>query len=58
MKSFERLGFKPEIKPLTFFQDDYGLQGDEVDGEAEDEDEDDELDSEDDDDEMTDVTEE
>ena len=27
MKGFASIGFKPEVKPLTFFQDDYGLEG-------------------------------
>ena len=26
MKGFQELGFKPEVKPLTFFQDDYGFK--------------------------------
>lgn len=40
---FKGLGFSPEVKPLAFFQDDYGLKGDDQD-EAEDDDEDDEDD--------------
>ncbi|EER25298.1 hypothetical protein CPC735_019020 [Coccidioides posadasii C735 delta SOWgp] len=38
---FESLGFKPEVQPLKYFEDDYGLQLDD-DEEDEDEDEDDE----------------
>lgn len=40
MNGFKGLGFSPEVKPLAFFQDDYGLKGDEED-ENEDDDEDD-----------------
>jgi hypothetical protein len=48
---FKELGFNPEVKPLAFFQDDYGLKADDQD-EAEDDDEDNEdNDDEDDDDE-------
>lgn len=40
-EGLEKVGFKPEIKDLEFFQDDYGLEGrEEEDGEDEDEDED------------------
>ena len=49
------MGFKPEMKPLAFFQDDYGLkveggeiemdgmETDELDGADEDDDEDDDM---------------
>ena len=50
LKGFEEVGFEPFIKPLAFFQDDYGLQmpddaynafrNDEDEGQVEDEDED------------------
>ena len=36
----ESVGFKPEIRDLDFFQDDYGLEGGEEDGDEEDEEED------------------
>ena len=35
------MGFKPEVKPLSFFQDDYGLEvseGDELSSSSEDDD--------------------
>ena len=38
----ESVGFKPEIRDLDFFQDDYGLEGGEEDGDEEDEDDEDE----------------
>lgn len=41
MKEFEGLGFQPELKPLAWFQDDYGLKG-----QGEEEEEDDEDDEE------------
>lgn len=40
---FKDLGFSPEVKPLAFFQDDYGLKGDDQD-EIEDDDDDDDDD--------------
>lgn len=50
MKGFQEAGFKPEVRPLAFFQDDYGLKAEEgeddveeeegEEGEAEEEDED------------------
>lgn len=50
---FESSGYKPEVQPLKFFQDDYGLKldgdegdDDDDDDEEEDDDEDDEDDSE------------
>ncbi|MCJ1281964.1 hypothetical protein MMC26_001287 [Xylographa opegraphella] len=47
VKGFESMGFRPEVKPLTFFQDDYGLKaGDEEDG-KDDDDDDDDIDDED-----------
>jgi Zn-dependent M16 (insulinase) family peptidase len=39
-EGLESVGFKPEIKDLEFFQDDYGLEGGEEDGDEEDEDDD------------------
>lgn len=40
MKGFQEAGFKPEVRPLAFFQDDYGLKAedgqDDVDEEEED----------------------
>ena len=42
------MGFRPEVKPLTFFQDDYGLKAGEEE-EGKDDDDDDDLDDEDDD---------
>ena len=41
---FKGLGFSPEVKPLAFFQDDYGLKsddGDEIEDDEDDEDDDD-----------------
>ncbi|KAF2098528.1 putative zinc metalloprotease [Rhizodiscina lignyota] len=48
-KDLEEVGFKPEVQPLTYFQDDYGLkiEGDENGGDDEDDDEFDEDDEED-----------
>ena len=47
VKRFTETGFKPEVKSLSFFQDDYGLKGDEGGGEdGEEEDEDMDLDGE------------
>lgn len=47
MKGFKEQGFNPEVKPLAFFQDDYGLKAkdgeDDVDDLEEDEDEDEEM---------------
>ncbi|KAK4697960.1 hypothetical protein P7C71_g191, partial [Lecanoromycetidae sp. Uapishka_2] len=40
VKGFGELGFKPEVRPLAFFQDDYGLQAGDGSDEPEDEDED------------------
>lgn len=36
VKGFEAIGFKPEIKPLSFFQDDYGLKAGDAEGETDD----------------------
>lgn len=51
VKSFTEVGFKPEVRTLASFQDDYGLEalddeGDEADDDDEDgeDDEDDEMD--------------
>ncbi len=44
VKEFEGLGFKPEVRPLVWFQDDYGLKGEEG---VEDEEEDEDVDMED-----------
>ena len=52
VKGFEGMGFRPEVKPLTFFQDDYGLMaGDEEEGKDDDDDDDndEDIDGEDDD---------
>jgi len=47
VKGFGELGFKPEVKPLTFFQDDYGLQvQDRVDDRHEEEEDDEDEDME------------
>lgn len=46
VKGFGELGFKPEVKPLTFFQDDYGLQADDGADEQGDEEEDEDEDME------------
>ena len=49
VKRFTEAGFKPEVKSLSFFQDDYGLKSDEgegEDGEEEDEDMDMDMDGE------------
>ena len=46
MKTFQEMGFVPEVKPLTFFQDDYGLKIEGGDDEDEDEEEDDLMDGE------------
>ncbi len=51
VKGFESLGFKPEVKPLTFFQDDYGLKIEAGDEDDDDEEEEDGSEDEDDDDE-------
>ncbi|KAF6227227.1 hypothetical protein HO133_008669 [Letharia lupina] len=53
VQGFRGIGFEAEVKPLDFFQDDYGLEGggkdeDENDQDGEDEDEDEEEDGEDD----------
>ena len=45
-KNFEDAGFKIQVKPLTDFQDGYGLEGDEDDEEDEDEDDEDGSESE------------
>lgn len=43
-KNFEEVGFKPQIQPLSFFQDDYGLSlGDEEEVEADDDEDDDDY---------------
>ena len=34
-KGFESEGFKVEVQPLTYFQDDYGLKGEDGEDEAE-----------------------
>lgn len=47
---FREIGFEAEVKPLDFFQDDYGLEGGENAGEDEDDDDDQEEDIDDDDD--------
>ncbi|KAI9818133.1 MAG: hypothetical protein M1827_000758 [Pycnora praestabilis] len=39
-KGFEESGFKPEVQPLTFFQDDYGLKAKDGEDDAEDEEDD------------------
>lgn len=41
MKGFNEMGYKPEVKPLMFFQDDYGLKV--GDGEDGNDDEDDDM---------------
>ncbi|KAI9823646.1 MAG: hypothetical protein M1819_001159 [Sarea resinae] len=64
VRDFKKDGYAPETKPLTFFQDGYGLEGqdgdeeneddedDEDDDDDDDEDDDDDMDDEDDDDEV------
>lgn len=44
VKNFEQAGFKPQVKPLSHFEDDYGLEkvGGEEDGEEDEEEDDDE----------------
>lgn len=37
LEEFEGLGFKPEVRPLAWFQDDYGLNGEGVEDEDEEE---------------------
>ena len=46
VKGFEGLGFKPEVKPLSFFQDDYGLKGEEGEDEDDEDDGEEDLDDE------------
>ena len=46
MKGFQSIGFKPEVKQLAFFQDDYGLKTGEGDEEDEEEEEDELMDGE------------
>ena len=53
IKGYENHGFKPELKPLTYFQDDYGLKGDDDAAEDEEEDTEEEADGEDGDEEVT-----
>lgn len=49
-QGFRGIGFEAEVKPLDFFQDDYGLEGEEEEGEDDDdEDEDEDEDGEDED---------
>ena len=50
MKGFKEQGFTPEVKPLAFFQDDYGLKAKEGEDEADDLEEDE---NEDEDEDMT-----
>ncbi len=47
---FRELGFAPEVKPLAYFQDDYGLLGEEGPDDQDDDDDDDEGDEDGDDD--------
>ncbi len=42
VKGFEEFGFKPKVKPLTFFQDDYGMKVGDGDDNGEDEEDDEE----------------
>lgn len=44
MKGFQEAGFKPEVRPLAFFQDDYGLKAEEGEDDVEEEGEADEGD--------------
>ncbi len=39
MKGFQEAGFKPEVRPLAFFQDDYGLKAEEGEDDVEEEEE-------------------
>lgn len=63
MKGFQEAGFMPEVRPLAFFQDDYGLKAEageedveeEEEGEEGDESEDEESKGSGDDDEVSDV---
>ena len=41
VREFKELGFNPEVRPLAYFQDDYGLPGEDEDKEPDDEDEED-----------------
>jgi len=43
-KTFKEMGYKTQIRTLTDFYDDYGLEGGEDDGEEDDEDEDEDED--------------
>lgn len=52
MKGFQEAGFKPEVRPLAFFQDDYGLKAEDGQDDVDEEEEDgEEVDGEDGDDE-------
>lgn len=53
VKGFKELGHKPEVQPVSSFQDDYGLKTGEGDKDEEDEEDDEESGS---DDEMTDAS--
>jgi hypothetical protein len=56
-KDLEEVGFKPAVQPLSYFEDDYGLKGDDQDeDEADDDDDYDEEDDDNDDDEQDDDT--
>jgi len=39
VKGFQEAGFKPEVRPLAFFQDDYGLKAEEGEDDVEEEEE-------------------
>jgi Zn-dependent M16 (insulinase) family peptidase len=43
-KAFSEIGFTPEVKPLAFFQDDYGFNREDISGEESEEDSDDDMD--------------
>ncbi len=51
VKGFQDAGFKPEVRPLAFFQDDYGLKAEEGEDNVEDDEDDNEADDDGDDDE-------
>lgn len=56
VKGFQGMGFTPEVKTLAFFQDDYGLKGD--DDEDDDTDDEDDLEGSEGDEQMTEESEE
>ncbi len=43
MKGFQDAGFKPEVQPLAFFQDDYGLKAEDGEDDVDDEEAEEEM---------------